>query len=107
LAAPSPSPHGLRRSSPIRLKERWWSPCELDLELAAVIFDLELDLEMNLVGHPRDEAQPVALHDDPVSGGELVRDCVQSRRCLLARQRGLLLQLYEVHRGSNLRQRKP
>src|SRR5215212_1980787 len=72
-------------------------PRELDLELRLVVGDLELDLQIDLVGHLGDEAQVLLLHHDVVAGGQLVRDRAKPGRRGLPGQRLALLEFHQLH----------
>src|SRR5215218_1340110 len=73
------------------------SPCELDLQLTLVALDLQLDLEVHLVGDTDVEAHPAALELDVVVAGEHVGEPVQPGCGLLAAEALLLLYGEDVH----------
>jgi hypothetical protein len=61
----------------------YWLPGQLNLKLGTVIFDLEFDFQMDLIGNVRDEPQVFPLDYDIVARCKLVSDGVQARgRCL-------------------------
>src|SRR3954469_4114558 len=97
-AGAPPSAGGVRITSPVvRDTPRLALPGELELELGAVVVDLELDLEVDLVGHMRAHAHPALLELDVVVARQLVGERPQARGALLAAQPFLALDLYEVH----------
>src|SRR6185437_14245620 len=72
-------------------------PGELDLQLPGVVTDLDLELEVHLVGHVHGELEIAALELDLVVACERVRDGVKASRSLLAAQPRPLGQLDELH----------
>jgi hypothetical protein len=54
-------------------------PGQLDLELSAVILDLEFHFQMDLIGDVRDEPEVVPLDHDIIVCCKLVSDGVQAR----------------------------
>jgi hypothetical protein len=60
------------------------SPGELDLQLAVVLSDLDLDLQVDLVGHAHGDATTGAIELDSVVPGESVSKGMEPSRSLLA-----------------------
>src|SRR5262245_42131701 len=89
-----------RRWSAATLPGTGSSPGQLDLQLALVRFDLELDLHVDLVGDVDLHVHPAALELDVVVSSEGVGEPAQPLRGLFARHRLLLLDLQDVHQPS-------
>src|SRR5690606_35649424 len=75
------------------------SPAELDLDLRTVGAHLELEGELDLVGHVDRVAQPLALERDLVVARQLVGELAQALRRLLAAEPRPGLVLDELHGG--------
>ena len=73
------------------------SPRKLDLQLPLVLADLDLQLEVDLVGHMHREAQTAAFELDLVVPSERVREGVQARGRLLTIEPLLLGDFHQVH----------
>src|SRR5689334_4512969 len=75
----------------------WPLPGQLDLELDAVVLDLELHLEVHVVRHGDGEVHATTVELDVVVTRQRVGERVQARGHLLPAERLLLLDLDEVH----------
>src|SRR5690348_17269274 len=84
-----------RRSPPPPAGAR--SPGQLDLQLALVISDLDLDLQADLVGHPDGDTLPAAGELDGVVAGQRVRERVQACRGLLAAHTVSVVEVEQLH----------
>src|SRR4051794_34917197 len=89
----------VRRTLPTSLTYVHRSPCELDLELASVVPDLELELELHLVGNVHLETQASSVELDLVVFGQRVGERVQAGGGGLSAQQFLLGDLHQVHYG--------
>ena len=79
---------------------REWSPGELDLDLPFLVTDLDLELEVHLVGHVHREAEVTSFELHLVVAGKGVGECMEARSSLFSAQPLLLRELKQVHRWS-------